>query len=178
MRQTYRHIQRYLRDESATATQEFVILFPAVILLFISTFETGMILTRQVLMERSLDEAVRVLRLARTLEVDADDIEDEICANTNAIQDCDNVLVVDLEVIHPPDYQLPDDDVLCVDRNDLTVRPANQWEQGVDNDFVIVRVCAVVDRVLPISGFGLNLTRDDTGGLHMVATSIFVNEPD
>ena len=32
--------------------------------------------------------------------------------------------------------------------------------------------------LLPFSGFGLNLTRDDTGGLHMVSTSILVNEPD
>ena len=38
---------------------EFVILFPVVITLFIAAFETGMILSRQVLLERSLDEAVR-----------------------------------------------------------------------------------------------------------------------
>jgi hypothetical protein len=43
---------------------------------------------------------------------------------------------------------------------------------------MLVRACMIVDRILPFSGYGLNLTRDDSGGLHMMASSIFVNEPD
>ena len=56
--------------------------------------------------------------------------------------------------------------------------PPNQLDVGADNQMVLIRSCAVIDRLLPFSGFGLNLVRDETGGLHMVTASIFVNEPD
>lgn len=179
-------LRRYRQREDGTSTLEFVIMFPLVLVLFIAVFETGVILSRQVLLERSLDEAVRVLRLVRNVTdpatgepraLTAADIEDAICANTAAIPDCDRVLVVDLEVISRENYKLPDPDVLCVDRMELPVMPANQFNQGANNSLVLVQVCAVVERMLPLSGFGLNLTRDDTGGLHMVASSLFVNEP-
>lgn len=172
------HIHRFLRDERATATIEFVIMFPVIITMFIAVFETGMILTRQVLMERSLDEAVRVLRLAQGLTLTAADIQQAICDNTGSIQNCDEVLVVDLRLIDRNTYDIPMPDVVCVNRNDLTVTPGNLFQQGQDNDLILIRTCAVVDRILPFSGFGLNLVRDDTGGLHMVASSVFVNEPD
>ena len=172
------YLRRFWRDERATSTLEFVIVFPLTILLFIATFETGIMLSRQVLMERSLDDAVRILRLAQGLSITADDIEDAICDNTSAIPDCDNVLVVDLQVVDMSNYQMPADNVLCVDRNEIEIRPDNSFEQGQDNELILIRACAVLDRVLPISGWGLNLTRDDTGGLHMVASSLFVNEPD
>ncbi|WP_416914458.1 MAG: TadE/TadG family type IV pilus assembly protein [Roseicyclus sp.] len=179
-------ITRFARDERATATMEFVIMFPVVITLFIAVFENGVILTRQVLLERSLDEAVRLLRLARTITdaetgqpraLTAADISEAICDNTGAIPDCDTVLVVDLRVIDTTTYALPAADVSCIDRRDLTIQPANEFRQGQNNDLVVIRVCAIVDRLLPFSGFGLNLVRDDTGGLHIVASSVFVNEP-
>lgn len=179
-------IRRFAVDERATATMEFVIMFPVVLTLFIASFETGMILSRQVLLERSLDEAVRLLRLVRTITdpetgaprpLTANDIQAAICDNTPAIPDCGNVLVVELTVIDQQAYTLPDADVVCVNREDVDVQPANAFVQGVSNDLLLIRTCAIIDRILPFSGFGLNLVRDDTGGLHMVASSVFVNEP-
>jgi len=171
-------IPAFARCERGTSTLEFVIVFPLILLVFVAVFETGIILTRQVMMEGALDDAARVLRLAQDLEVSAGDIEAAICDNTSAIPDCDDVLVIDLRVIDPPDYLLPPDDVLCVDRDDRLVRPDNEFDQGSDNELMLIRACAVIDRILPFSGFGLNLTRDATGGLHMVAATILVNEPD
>ncbi|MBF9058944.1 hypothetical protein HKCCSP123_07075 [Rhodobacterales bacterium HKCCSP123] len=180
------HIRSFALDERATSTIEFVIMFPVVIMLFIAAFETGMILSRQVLLERSLDEAVRILRLVRTL-VDPDtgdprpltaaDVQDAICDNTSSIPRCDEVLVVQLTRVNRQTYDIPTPDVVCVDRNDLTIQPSNSFEHGQNNELILIRTCAVVDRILPISGFGLNLVRDDTGGMHIVASSVFVNEP-
>ena len=141
-------ITRFARDERATATMEFVIMFPVVITLFIAVFENGVILTRQVLLERSLDEAVRLLRLARTITdaetgqpraLTAADISEAICDNTGAIPDCDTVLVVDLRVIDTTTYALPAADVSCVDRRDLTIQPANEFRQGQNNDLVVMQ---------------------------------------
>lgn len=165
---------------------EFVIMFPVVIALFIAAFETGMILSRQVLLERSLDEAVRTLRLVRTIvdpvtgvrrNLTDDDIQEAICNNTRSIPNCRAVLVVELTVIDNETYDIPAADVVCVNRNEINIKPANTFVPGRSNELMMIRTCAIVDRILPFSGFGLNLVRDDTGGIHMVASSIFVNEP-
>lgn len=170
-------LRRFLRGEEATATLEFVIVFPVVIILFIAVFETAMILTRQVMLERALDRTVRVLRLTSDLTTTHSQIAQTICADALVIPDCFEVLTLDLRVIDQGNFTLPEVNALCVDR-DGDVSPANTFQPGVENDLMLVRVCAVVDRILPFSGFGLNLTRDDFGGVHMTAASIFVNEPD
>jgi len=172
------HIRTFARDDRATATIEFVIMFPVVMMLFVAVFETGMILTRQVLMERSLDEAVRIIRLAQGLTLTNADIEQAICDNTGAIPNCHDVLVVDLRRIDDTTYDIPMPDVACVNRNAMTLELGNGDEFGGDNEMILIRTCAIVDRLLPFSGFGLNLVRDDTGGLHITAASVFVNEPD
>jgi Flp pilus assembly protein TadG len=167
---------QFLRDERATATIEFVIVFPIVIILFIAVFETSMILTRQVLLEKSLDSAVRILRLTSDLTTTDAEVRTNICANTMILHDCEALLVVDLRMINTVNYDLPDSESLCVNRA-TSFTPATQFQQGGSNDLMLVRVCAVVDRILPFSGFGLNMTRDDSGGMHMMASSIFVVEP-
>lgn len=179
-------LHRFVHDETATSTLEFVITFPLILTLFVAVFESGIILTRQVLMERSLDEAVRTLRLVRTITdpvtgtprpLTADDIAAAICDNTSAIQNCNQVLEVQLTRIDTNTYSVPSPDIACVNRGDLSIQPANTFQQGTDNELILIRACAVIDRLLPFSGFGLNLARDDTGGLHIVAASILVNEP-
>lgn len=166
---------------------EFVIVFPIVLLLFIAVFETGMILTRQVMLERALDSTVRLLRLDQVVAPEEPDafaaaVRQNICANTLVIPNCMDVLQLDLRSIDQTNYILPDSNALCINRNDMLPPGANQVFQGRNNDgfdnLMLVRTCVVVDRILPISGFGLNLTRDDTGGLHMISSTIFVNEPD
>jgi len=172
------HIRQFARREDATATMEFVITFPIIMILFIAVFETSMIMTRQVMLERTLDQAVRILRLATDLTVDADDIRTAICDNTSILPDCETLLTIDLREVERATYAVPTNENLCIERADATATPLNTFNPGTDNELLLVRACLIVDRILPFSGFGLNLTRDDSGGLHMMASSVFVNEPD
>lgn len=157
---------------------EFVITFPVIMILFIAVFETSMIMTRQVMLERTLDQAVRILRLADGLTVNAADIRTAICDNTSMLPDCNNLLTIDLRDVPRATYAVPSNQDMCVQRDDATATLNNTFNPGVDNQLMMVRACFIVDRILPFSGFGLNLTRDTTGGLHMMAASVFVNEPD
>jgi Flp pilus assembly protein TadG len=173
------HIRQFLRRENATATMEFVITFPIIMILFIAVFETSMIMTRQVMMERTLDQAVRILRLANGLTVTPADIRTAICDNTSLLPDCDTLLTIDLREIDRATYdraRRPGD--VHRTRGQPRPRSANTFNPGSDNQLMMVRACMIIDRLLPFSGFGLNLTRDDSGGLHMMAASVFVNEPD
>lgn len=172
-----RNISRFFRKEDANATVEFVIVFPLIVLIFVAAFETAMLLTRQVMMERALDSAVRYMRLTSGVSVTHNAIRDNICENSPILIDCQNSLLLDLRVIDQDSYNLPDYHTLCVDRSG-TVNPANEFNPGADNELMLIRTCALVDRILPISGLGLDLTRDDTGAIHITAATIFVNEPE
>ncbi len=182
---TLKHkLRQFRNDEAATASMELVIVFPILMLLFIAAFETAMILTRQVMLERTLDMSVRVLRLAQGVITNADEVRTTMCANTSLLPNCEDLLEIDLQIVDRDTYVLPADDQICAQRgNEMIVRPDNHFQFGVDNlndannDFLLIRTCMVVDRILPISGFGLNLARDDSGGLHMIASTIFVVEP-
>lgn len=172
------HLRRFARREDATATMEFVITFPVIMILFIAVFETSMIMTRQVMMERTLDQAVRILRLANGLTVTPAEIRTAICDNTSLLPDCDTLLTIDLREIDRATYAVPGNQELCIERADASATLNTTFNPGTDNQLMMVRACMIVERILPFSGFGLNLTRDDSGGLHMMAASVFVNEPD
>ncbi|MEJ6389678.1 TadE/TadG family type IV pilus assembly protein [Gymnodinialimonas ulvae] len=177
--QITRHIKGFWRDEGGTATIEMVIMFPLMMLMFMAAFETALILTRQIMLERTLDMSVRVLRLAQGVVTDADAVRDTICSNTSMLPNCDTLLTIDLQVIDTT-YEPPANDQICAERdtvNNVVIRPDNTFNQGGNNEFVLIRTCLVVDPILPFSGFGLSLARDDSGGMHMSASSIFVNEP-
>lgn len=174
-----RHIRRFVRGEEATATIEFVFLFPVIMMLFVASFETSMIMTRQVMLERTLDQAVRILRLAQGVSVSTSDIKDSICSNTQFLPNCETLLTVDMRRVDRTTYALPPTDDICASRGEEVIAyPSNSFEVGVDNDLMLVRVCMLAERIVPLSGIGLNLTRDSSGALHMMAASIFVNEPD
>ncbi|WP_071672825.1 TadE/TadG family type IV pilus assembly protein [Nioella nitratireducens] len=170
-------IRSFLKGDAANATVEFVIVFPIVIFLFVAAFETAMLLTRQVMLERSLDNAVRYLRLTSGITVTHDQIAENICSNTSLIPNCTEMLRLDLQVINQDTYALPSYDALCADQANDEVHPANTFNPGADNELMLIRACALVDRILPISGLGLNLTRDDAGDIHLMAATVFVNEP-
>jgi hypothetical protein len=42
---------------------------------------------------------------------------------------------------------------------------------------MIVRACYVVDPLMPDFGLGARFQKDETGGVRLVASSAFVNEP-
>lgn len=172
-------IREFWKDESATATLEFVIVFPLLMIVFIAAFETALILTRQIMLERTLDMTTRVLRLAQGVITDADTVRDTMCANTNLLPNCDTLLTIDLIVIDDTLYEMPSNAQICADRGSgIVIAPANNEDFGGDNEFLLIRTCLIVERILPFSGFGLNLTRDDNGDMYMMASTIFVNEPD
>lgn len=174
-------IKNFVTRERGTATLEFCIVFPIIIILFVAAFESAMILTRQVMLERSLDHSVRLLRLTTNENVSGADIRAHMCSNTLVLRNCEDVLVVDLREVDQSTYDLPGDDTLCTDRSGVRVNPLNEYDphrgDGIENELMLIRVCAQVSTFVPLVGFGLTLTRDDLGQLHMVSSSIFVNEP-
>lgn len=171
-----RLFRRFRRGEKGNVTIEFVIIFPAFIVLFLSAFEAGILMTRWVMLERALDLSVRGLRLGAWSPPTHQELKDQICTDAAIIPDCDNSLLLELRPVSTETWQPLGTQATCIDR-DSEIEPVVAFSGGNDNEMMLVRACAVFDPVFPSTGLGLRLPKDATGAYALISSSAFVNEP-
>ena len=178
-----RHLVRFARDEGGNATIEFVLFVPFFLMLFLSTFEMGMLMVRQTMLDRGLDITVRLIRLGEMrnasdeLVVNRANIVRSICFFSGGlIPDCSNRLRVEMVRLDPHDWNpmaaAPD----CVNVDEPN-EPSGPFQTGAPNDLMFIRACALFDPYAPTAGLGAGLHRQ-TGDLYaMFSTSAYVVEP-
>lgn len=166
----------WARDDRGAATVEFVIVFPALIMVFIMGFEAAMLLSRQVMLDRAIDMTVRDLRLGTGTTVTHSMIRSQICGDTVILPHCSDTLTVEMIEIPTTTYALPTSTTPCVDMPNA-VQPITTFDQGSSNSLMLVRVCYVVRPFFPTSALGLELTRDTEGAIYMTAMTAFASEP-
>lgn len=193
-----RYLRRFRRSDDGNSTIEFVMLFPPLFLIFLSGFDAGMMMMRNVWLERSLDIAVRELRLGDPSPPSYEEFRETICRGSpdptfnpsvTLLGDCLDSLQIELTVVDPEASSPLDSTVRCIDKEE-DINPADLSEfygdTGGNNDFMLVRACMNVnprfDFVIQLAGFefkslGAVLDSDGRNGYFMVATSAFVNEP-
>ena len=183
-RRLLRRRLRAVAREDGNASVEFAMLFPLFLVVFISSIESGLMSLRFVMLDRSVDLAVRELRLGMAIEfsdisaAEAHDVlKERICDKTLMIPDCDNVLFLELISVNSDVWNIPAPNAECVDRTGL-INPTLNFNPGVPNEMMIVRACAVVDPLVPDFGLGARFLKDESGGVALIASSAFVNEPD
>lgn len=196
-------VVRFRKNEDGSSSVEFVILFPVFIVLVATSIEVGLVMTRQVMLERGTDLAVRAIRLGTTSPgpVGADQITNMICSTAGIIPDCVNQVKVEMRPIDPRNLTLIPTVADCRDRDDPAV-PAREITPGTQNQLMVLRVCALIDPFFPTVGLGkrfmldangdLNTQKDDDGnvirngageallekkGIPLIAYSAFVMEP-
>ncbi len=173
----FRGLRALRRREDGNATIEFVILFPAFIMIFVSAFESGILMTRNVMLERALDISVRGLRLGVWKPAPTHtELKRTICNLAGIIPDCMNTVLVELRPVDNNTWEPLTPNATCVDR-DEEINTTPNFNSGTDNELMLVRVCAVFDPIFPLSSLGLKLAQDNTGAYALVATTAFVNEP-
>jgi hypothetical protein len=171
-----RRIGRFRRRESGAATIEFVIWFPFFFVLVCSSIETGLLMTRHVMLERGLDMTVRGLRLGFWPAPSHDDIKRAICDGAVIIPNCSDALSVELLPVSTTTWALPTGAVTCTDRS-ADVQPVTQLIPGISNELMLIRVCSKFSPFFPTTGFGMSMTKDGAGNYALVSISAFVNEP-
>lgn len=169
--------RRIAGAEDGTATIEFVLFFPLIMTVFMSAFESGLLMTRQVMLERAMDLSIRNLRLGSWANPTPAVLKQKICDWAGVIPDCMNVLMLELRPVSTTTWTPLDPNITCVQRNEV-LQPLTEFVAGVQNEMMLVRACAVFDPIFPLTGLGLNLPLDPSGGYQLAATSAFVNEPD
>lgn len=176
LRHIPRALRRFLRSDEASATVEFVIIFPAFILLMLSAFESGMLMTRQAMLERGVDMAIRQVRIGAMDPVTHDDLRDAICAQSAIIPNCASELKIEMRRVDLMSWTSIPARADCVNREDYGA-PLEAFQAGSANQLMFVRVCALFDPVFPTAGLGAQLPVRSGGAYALVSTSAFVIEP-
>jgi hypothetical protein len=171
-------LARFWREEGGVASIEFVMAVPVLMAIFSASFESGLFMTREIMLERSLDIVMRELRLGHYPEpVTSDKLKTEICKLTVVFEDCAANLMIELQQISTSTFTLPTVSPECRDLS-KPINPSKTLIVGQDNDLMIIRACIIVQALFPTTGIGLSLTRTTNGGgVKVIAVSAFANEP-
>lgn len=174
---TLRALRELSRREDGTATLDFVLMVPIFVGIFVSSFELTIIMTRQMLLERGLDIAVRDLRLGTWANVTPSVLKTRICDRTvGLIANCEDQLMLEMVPIPTSTWATPDPEATCIDR-DADVQPVISFNPGTENQMVIIRACVLTDPFFPGTMLALKLEAKPGDGFPLIATSGFVNEP-
>ena len=167
-------------EENGSATIEFVILFPMIMFMFLTGFEAGYFMVRNVMLEHAVDVAVRDVRLSKGQVPNFADLKARICENTVIMPDCLRNLQVEMRSIpnEPGSIVAMQGPSRCVDL-DSTTDPATGtvYQTGQQNEMMVVRVCALAQPMFPTTHLGLGMQQDSHGNYAIVTTAAFVNEP-
>lgn len=176
MKTLARHLRALWRREDGTSTMEFTLMVPAFMLIFMASFESGMLMVRHTMLERAVDMTMRELRLGHFVNPTHASLKADICSHTVIIANCNDVLKLSLEPINTTTWALPDNTPTCVDRA-AAVQPVTEVNPGGAEEIMLVRVCAITDALFPTTGIGLDLAIDGQGGYGIYTETAFVNEP-
>ena len=169
---------RFARSESGAATIEFVVIFPAIFFFITNTVETSSVLTRGAMLDRSLDLAVRQLRLGTETPPTFDEFRQMICDANAFLPDCMDALQIELRPYTAAALAQMQEEIRCVDRSE-DIEPVDEtnFVPGAANQVMLVRACASVPPRFPQAGLGAALPKDANGDYRITAVSAYVQEP-
>lgn len=168
-------LRRAWKDERGVASMEFVLVVPVLLAIFMASFESGLFMVREILLEQALDRTMRELRLGHIPNVTNLVLKQEICSRALIFSNCEANMKVDLQRVSTATFTMPDTPAQCLSRN-AEAEPVVAVDFGQQNDLMLVRACVRADAIFPTTGLGLNLVQAD-GAYGIIARSAFVVEP-
>lgn len=168
---------RFKRSEDGSATVEFAITFPSMLILMLSGIELGMVTLHHSMLERAMDITVREIRLSTGTPPEHEVIKAKICARAGFVGDCNANMRLEMIQINPFAWSGIEAVADCTDQSE-DVTPVREFKNDAEeNDLMILRACAKFDPVFPTSGFGKNMVKDGAGQYALISMSVFVQEP-
>ena len=169
-------MKRGFLSEAGTASMEFVIVVPVIMMIFMASIESGAFMTRLIMLERSVDNVMRSLRLGQINNPTPALLKSQICDGSVIMKDCAANITIDLQPVSTTTWGFPANSPECVNR-DQNISPPTTFNPGVQHEIMMVRVCVIQEAIFPLVGLGLKLSRDASGGYALATTTAFVNEP-
>ncbi len=172
----HKRFRRFWRGEDGSATIEFAITFPAVVTILLSGLELGFVTLQHSMLERAMDMTVREIRLGTGRAPQHDEIKDMICDRAGFIKNCASSLRLEMIQVDPRNWQAIPAQPDCTDKSE-EVTPVRSFQNGQENELMILRACAKIDPVFPTTGLGKNMVKDGYGQYALTSTTVFVQEP-
>lgn len=166
----------FQRDETGSATLDFTLMLPGFMLIFTSGYESGVLSTRHVMLERGLDATVREVRIGKIPNPTHDKLVERICEYASIIPDCIQNVRLEMMPRDARNWAAPSDSVACVDRA-ASGPPVLNFNSGLNNELMVLRACALFDPMIPTTGLGKAIPKESGGAYGLVATSAYVMEP-
>jgi hypothetical protein len=171
-------VAQFLRDEAGTASVEFSIIVPPLLFLFIMAFESGMLMIRNVMLERGLDITMRSIRVNIMPNPTLAEVKNEICKRAVIFANCQTNLVVHMQTVDMTTWIMPPETVNCTNRGVTITELDKLYKNPTDpNEVVVVRACVQAKTIFPYAGLGLQLPKDSQDRYWLTSVSAFVNEP-
>jgi TadE-like protein len=173
----------FLRDESGTASIEFIFVFPIFFMLFTASIESSLYMARFVMMERAVDIVVRNIRLGRLDDATHDQLKSLIC-NTGmlitTLQSCKDSMRIWMQPVSTASFGMNPAPNHCVDKSQpVNNNPpgANEYKFGVDDEIMLMRICIKEEPMFPTTAISVKMPVQADGSYAMIVSSVFVNEP-
>jgi Flp pilus assembly protein TadG len=174
---------RFLKDDSGTATIEFLFVFPIIFTIFTASFESSLYMAKFVMFDRGVDLVMRQVRLGNAAGMTHQQLKEEICEEgllIKSMADCLNKMRIWMQPVNTADFSMVAPPVTCVEQASQVNTgepPANEFAYGTDNDIMLLRICLKEWPIFPTTAVSVKMPRQPDGSVAMIVTTVFVNEP-
>lgn len=170
-------LRRFWAREDGSMLVSYSVWLGIFLALIVSTIELGFITARKTVLERSLDQTVRELRLS-SAQFSADDLKQKICDRATILSGCLDTLHLEMISLDLRDWREPPHDPSCRDTSTNEVTPMRNFDHGDANEMMLIRACYLYQPITPGGmTLGAFLEKNAQGYAAMVSTSAFVHEP-
>lgn len=171
-----RRLATFLRRELGSATVEFVIAVPLVLTLLFSAIDFGVVMLRQVFLDRAVDMAARQVRLGQ-LTGGFEAFRDLVCARAILFADCAGTIAIEMRPVDTLTWAGLDQPARCINRAE-NIAPQLDFIPGAgQQELMLIRVCVAADPFISLTGMVFGMPELPTGGYAVVSRSAWVNEP-
>ena len=168
---------RFARSEEGTSTVEFVLWVPFMMFFLASMVEASTFMMRWMLLDRSLDIAVRELRLRTNNPPEFDELRQMVCDHMRH-PNCMSSLHLELAVVDQTTWEGLGETPICRDRRQPIIPVAEKNVPApIPNQFMTIRACSLMEPLFGNIGIGAILPKDANGELQVLAFSAYVQEP-
>ena len=182
-------LARFGRDERGSSTIEFVLFVPFIFTFWLSSFEMGMMMVRQTMLDRGVDLTVRIIRLNQMVDsaglpvISRENLRRSICFYSGGlVPDCDDRLRVEMIRSDPHNWAATAGSATtegdCVNVDEPAAPATGVFEAGRANELIILRVCALIEPLSLTAGLGATMQRRSGDFYALFTMAAFAVEPD
>lgn len=164
-------LRRLRADTDGSQTVALAVIAPLLLTLCGFVMDVGLLMVRNVMLERAVDVRVRDIRLGKTSATDYDNLRKQICAEASIIPECETRLKLQLTAMYANSWQDPGALPDCESLKTVTYTPPREFDTATSNQLVVLRACAVVEPVMPGWGLGEVLLTSENNRFYQVSAA-------